>query len=171
MPLSMYTASVPIFVRMLNNLDAILDKAAAYAEAKKIDPAVLVSARLYPDMLPLSSQVQIATDTAKYCAARLAGATAPRYEDNETNFAELRARIRKTVDYLATFKQEQFDGADERTVTLSLRGKEVTMLGLHYLHRHAYGNFYFHITTAYDILRHNGLDIGKKDYLGNPLSE
>jgi hypothetical protein len=166
MPLSMYTASVPVFVRMLNNLDAILDKAAAHAEAKKIDPSVLINARLFPDMLPFSKQIQIASDTVKYCATRLAGLTAPAFEDTETTFPELKQRIRKTIDYLNTFKPEQIDGSEEKTITMPLRNGEMTLPGLQYLQGFVYSNFYFHVTTAYGILRHNGVELGKKDFLG-----
>jgi uncharacterized protein len=162
----MYQASVPVFVRMLNNLSAVLDRAAAHAEAKKIDPAVLINARLYPDMLPLSKQVQIATDNAKGAAARLAGQEPPKYDDTEVTFADLKARIQKTVDFLNAFRPEQIDGSDEKTVTLQIRGNPVPFQGLAYLSNHATPNFYFHVTTAYDILRHNGVDIGKSDFLG-----
>ena len=166
MKISMYQASVPVFVRMLTNLSAVLDRAAAHAEAKKIDPAVLINARLYPDMLPLARQIQIASDGAKGAAARLAGQEPPKYDDTETTFADLQARIQKTISFLNAFKPEQIDGSDEKTVTLQLRGNAVQFTGLGYLMNHATPNFYFHVTTAYDILRHNGVDLGKADYLG-----
>jgi len=166
MPISMYTASIPILIRMLTNLDGILDKAVAYAEERKIEPAVLINSRLYPDMLPLASQIRIVSDTAKGCAARLAGITPPRYEDNEVSFPELKERIKKTVEYLRTFKPEQIDGSEDRIITLPLRDTELTLPGLKYLQGFVYGNFYFHVTTAYAILRHNGVEIGKKDFLG-----
>jgi uncharacterized protein len=166
MKISMYQASVPVFVRMLTNLSAVLDKGAAHAEARKIDPAVLINARLYPDMLPLAKQVQIASDNAKGAAARLAGQEPPKYEDTETTFADLKARIQKTISFLNALKPEQIDGSDEKTVTLQLRGNPVQFTGLAYLMNHATPNFYFHVTTAYDILRHNGVDLGKADYLG-----
>lgn len=166
MKISVYQASVPVFVRMLNNLSAVLDKGAAHAEAKKIDPAVLINARLYPDMLPLVKQVQIASDGAKGAAARLAGQEPPKYEDTETTFADLKARIQKTIAYLNTFKPEQIDGSDEKTITLQQRGNAVNFQGLAYLLNQATPNFYFHVTTAYDILRHSGVEIGKADYLG-----
>ena len=166
MKISMYQVSVPVFTRMLNNLAAVLDKGAAYAEARKIDPLVLINARLYPDMLPLVKQVQIASDGAKGAAARLAGQEAPKYEDAETTFADLKARIQKTIAYLNTFKPEQIDGSEEKTITLQIRGNAVPFQGLAYLLNHATPNFYFHVTTAYDILRHNGVEIGKADYLG-----
>ncbi len=166
MPLSMYQASVPIFIRMLGNLSAILGKAAAYAEAKKIDPAVLINARLAPDMRPLSFQVQTACDNAKGCAARLAGIEAPSHPDTETTFAELQARITKTIDFLQSVSAAQVDGSEERTIILKMRAQEVQFQGQAYLLTFALPNFYFHITTAYAILRHNGLEIGKADFLG-----
>ena len=135
MKLSMYDASVPVPSRAMVNLAAILEKAAAHAEARKIDPAVLPQGRLYPDMFPLTRQVQIATDTAKYGPARLAGAEAPAYEDNETTFAELVARVRRTVSYLETLPKSAFDGAEDRTVTWTARGKSRSMQGLPYLSR------------------------------------
>jgi hypothetical protein len=166
MTISMYQASVPLFVRMLNNLAAIVDKAAAHAQARKIDPTVLINSRLYPDMFPLARQIQIATDNAKGCAARLAGQDPPRYEDNESTFPELLERIHKTVSFLGTIKPEQIDGSEERDVVLKLRGDAVTHKGLPYLINFVLPNFYFHVTTAYCILRHCGVEIGKKDYTG-----
>jgi hypothetical protein len=163
----MYDASIPAFIRTLNNLSAILDKAAAYAEAKKIDPAVLVNARLAPDMFPLSRQVQIATDGVKGCAARLAGVEVPSYPDTESTFPELKARVAKTVDFLKSFKPTQIDGSEERKVSFKVGGQERNFLGKPYLFEYVIPNLYFHVTTAYDILRHNGLEIGKKDYLGS----
>jgi hypothetical protein len=162
----MYAASVPAFSHQLANLKTILEKAAAHAEQRKIDPAVLVAGRLYPDMLPLSKQVQIATDHAKGAAARLAGLEPPKYEDTETTFAELIARIAKTITYLETFSAVQFDGADERAVSLTMRGNTLTFGGTEYLVGYALPNFYFHVTTAYAILRHGGVEIGKGDFLG-----
>jgi len=166
MTISMYQISVPTFGRMLNNLATVLDKGAAHAEAKKIDPSVLISARLYPDMLPLARQVQIAGDTAKGAAARLAGLEPPKYEDTETTFADLRGRIQKTVSYLNTFKPEQIDGSEYKTITLPIRGNTLTLQGMTYLLHHAIPNFYFHVTTGYDILRHCGVELGKADFLG-----
>lgn len=166
MKISMYQASVPTFILMLNNLSAILEKAAVHAEAKKIDPAVLINSRLYPDMFALSRQVQIATDNAKGCVARLAGLEPPKYEDNEASFPELIARLRKTTDYLAGFKPEQIDGSEEKTITLKFRDSSRTFVGMPYLLNYALPNIYFHIVTAYAILRHNGVDIGKQDFLG-----
>ena len=166
MTISMYQASVPTFVRMLNNLAAILEKAAAQAEARKWDPAVLINARLYPDMLPFVQQIQIASDGAKGGAARLAGQEPPKYEDNEKTFADLIGRVRKTIDYLNGLTPAQIDGSEERTITLQMRNSTLTLQGLPYLLNRVLPNFYFHVTTAYDILRHSGLDIGKRDYLG-----
>jgi len=163
----MYQASTPVFIRGLKNLSAILDKAAAYAEAKKIDPSVLLNARLAPDMFALTRQVQIATDGAKGCAARLAGIEIPSFEDNESTFAEVQARIAKTIAFLQTVDASQIDGSEARAVTLKVRGKEITFQGQPYLLSFVLPNFYFHLTTAYNILRHNGLEIGKMDYLGS----
>lgn len=166
MKISMYQASVPTFILMLNNLSAILEKAAAHAAVKKVDPAVLINSRLYPDMFPLSRQVQIATDNAKGSVARLAGLEPPKYEDNEATFSELIARIRKTTDYLATFKPEQIDGSEDKTITLKFRDSSRTFVGMPYLLNYVLPNIYFHIATAYGILRHNGVEIGKQDFLG-----
>ena len=166
MNISMYQASVPVFIRMLDNLAAILEKAAAHAEARKIDPAVLVASRLYPDMFPLVKQVQIASDAAKGGAARLAQMEPPAYEDNEATLADLVARLRRTVDYLRTIKAEQVDGSEDRTVTWKTRTATKSMQGMPYLLNHVLPNLYFHVATAYAILRHNGVEIGKGDYLG-----
>jgi hypothetical protein len=164
----MYQASVPRFANILKNLSAILDKAQAHAEAKKIDPLVLSNARLYPDMLPMKRQVYIACDTAKNAVARLAGVEPPKHEDIEETFAELKARIAKTLDFIQTFKPAQIDGSEDKTIHLKLGQREVDFKGMQYLLGHALPNFYFHVVTAYDILRHNGVEIGKRDYLGNP---
>lgn len=166
MTISMYQASVPVFIRMLNNLIEILEKAAAHAEARKIDPAVLLASRLYPDMFALTRQVQIVSDTAKGGAARLAGMEPPVYEDKETTFPELIERLRKTIAYLNTFKPGQIDGSEKREVTLKVRDRTLTLDGLTFLLNRALPNLYFHVSTAYGILRHNGIEIGKKDYLG-----
>lgn len=166
MSLSMYQASIPSFIRMLGNLSAILDKAAAHAEAKKIDPAIFVNARLTPDMYPLSRQVQIATDIVKGCAARLAGIDVPSYADNETTFAELQARIAKTVTFLQSVSVAQIDDSEERKITLKFGSREINLLGQAYLLDFVFPNFHFHLTTTYAILRHNGVEIGKMDYLG-----
>ena len=162
----MYQASVPVFVRALNNLAVILEKAAAHAEAKKIDPAALISYRLYPDMLPLSRQIQIASDSAKGGLARFAGGEPPKYEDNEASFADLVGRLRKTVAYLESIKAEQLDGTEDKTVSWKTQTTTRTMQGMPYLLSHVTPNVYFHVTTAYAILRHCGLEIGKQDFLG-----
>ncbi len=167
MSLTMYQASIPGFLRMLGNLSAILDKAAAHAEAKKIDPAVFINARLAPDMFPLSRQVQIATDMVKGCAARLAGIEVPRYEDNETTFADLQARIAKTKTFIQSVSAAQIDGSEERPITLKFGSRELNFLGQAYLLDFVLPNFHFHLTTTYAILRHNGVEIGKMDYVGN----
>ncbi len=167
MKISMYEASVLPGTRMMANLAAILEKAAQHAEAKKIDPAVLVNARLAPDMFPLSRQVQIASDTAKIGPARLAGVEAPAFEDIEKTLPELIARTRKTVDFLKTLKPGQFEGAEDRTIRWKTPvAGERSMIGLPYLLHQVLPNVHFHCTTAYDILRHNGVELGKMDYLG-----
>lgn len=166
MKISMYQASVPVFIHMLKNLAAILQKGVAYAEVKKIEPTVLINSRLYPDMFALVRQIQIASDVAKGCGARLAGLEPPKFEDNETTFPELFARIDKTVAYLETLKPEQIDGSEQRTVTLQIRNRTMTFLGMPFLLNFALPNFYFHVTTAYDILRHCGVEIGKQDFIG-----
>lgn len=167
MTISMYQVSIPRFVHMLNNLAVILDRAQAYAEAKKIDAATLPSARLYPDMLPLTSQVRIACDTAKRAAAMLSGVDNPAYEDNETTIPELKARVEKTIAFLGTIKASQIDGTEGKDLVVKVGGKDTPFKGMQFLLARAIPNFYFHVTTAYDILRHNGLDVGKKDFLGN----
>lgn len=165
MSLSIYEASVPMFSRMLSNLNTWLEKAEAHAASKKFDVNVLVGTRLAPDMLPFSRQIQIAADTAKKCAARLAGVEAPNYEDNETTIAELKARVQKTIDYIQSIPAAKFEGAETRDVTFPLRGEPRTMKGQAYFLGHATPNFYFHFTTAYALLRHNGVDLGKADVL------
>ena len=167
MSLSMFHASIPVFTRQLASLSAILRKAEAHAEARKIDPSVFINARLAPDMFPLSRQVQSATDSAKGCGARLAAAEVPRYEDTETTFPELQARVAKTVAFLQSLGPELIDGSEERTIVLKLRGREVSFSGQDYLLNFALPNFFFHAVTAYGILRHNGVEIGKQDYLGS----
>ena len=168
MNISMYQASAPRFVNTLKNLSAILDKAQAHVEGKKIDPAALINFRLYPDMFPLKRQVQTACDTAKAAVARLAGVEVPRHEDSEETFAELKARIAKTVDFVQSIKPAQVDGSEERNIHLKLGGREIDYKGMQYLLGHALPNFYFHVTTAYDILRHNGVELAKRDYIGSP---
>ena len=167
MSLSMYQASIPSFLRMLENLSAILDKAAAHAEAKKIDPAIFINARLAPNMFPLSRQVQIATDLVKGCAARLAGIEVPCYEDNEITFPELQARITKTMAFLQSVSAAQIDGSEERNITPKFGSRELSFSGQEYLLDFVIPNFHFHLTTTYAILRHHGVEIGKSDYTGN----
>jgi hypothetical protein len=166
MAISMYQASVPVLVRMLGNLRGILEKGAAHAEAAKFDPAVLIGARLFPDMFALARQVQIAADMAKGCAARLAGVEPPKYDDNEASFADLLARIDKTAEYLKTFKPSQIDGSEERKITLQMRTGAREFTGQPYLLHFVLPNFYFHCATAYNILRHNGVALGKPDFIG-----
>ena len=166
MKISMYDACVTPGIRMMSNLAAVLEKAIAHAEAKKFDADVLVSARLAPDMFPLSRQVQIASDAAKAGAARVASATPPSFEDNEKTLIELVARARKTAAYLETLKPAQFDGAEDRNVQWKTRSSEKSMRGLPYVLHQMLPNLHFHCTTAYDILRHNGVELGKMDYLG-----
>ena len=168
MSLSMYHASIPVFVRMLGNLSAILHKAEAYATERKIEPGVLLGARLAPDMHPLVRQLQIATDSVKGCAARLAGIEVPRYEDSENSFAEVQARIGKTQAFLQSIAAAQIDGSEDKPITLNFPGMELKFSGQDYLLNFVLPNFYFHLTTAYAILRHNGLAIGKMDFLGRP---
>jgi hypothetical protein len=167
MSLSMYQASIPVFVRVLKNLSTILDKTTAYAETKKIDLSVLVSARLAPDMFALNRQIQIATDSVKGCVARLAGIEVPSYPDTETTFPELHARIDKTIAFMESVSAAQIDGSEDRKITLKMGSSELNFPGQQYLLHFVIPNFYFHISMAYAILRHNGVDIGKKDYLGS----
>lgn len=167
MTISMYNSSVPVFIHNLNNLSTILQIAAQHCEAKKIDPSVLINARLFPDMLPLVRQVQITSDAAKASVSRLAEIEIPSFEDNEISFADLQERIAKTVKFLQTIKPEQIDGKEELKISYFQHGKDRNFVGLPYLLNWALPNIYFHITTAYAILRHNGVEIGKKDYLGN----
>lgn len=168
MTISMYQASVPRFVNILGNLSGILDKAQAHVDARKLDPASLTTYRLFPDMLPMAKQVQIACDTAKGAVARLAGVEIPVYEDNEKTLAELKARIAKTVAFIQTLTPAQIDGTEDKAIVIKRGDKETHYKGMQFLLGHALPNFYFHVTTAYNILRHNGVEIGKRDYLGNP---
>lgn len=168
MTISMYQASVPRFVNILGNLSGILDKAQAHVDAKKLDETVLTSYRLYPDMLPMTKQVQIACDTAKGVVARLAGVDIPVFEDNEKTLAELKARIAKTVAFIQSVAPGQLDGTEEKDIVVKRGEKETRYKGMQFLLGHAIPNFYFHVTTTYAILRHNGVEIGKRDYLGNP---
>jgi uncharacterized protein len=168
MAISMYQASVPVIIRTLNNLIGILEKGAMHAETKKIDPSVLVNSRLFPDMFPLSKQVQIASDIAKRGASELAGVEAPKFEDNETTFPQLIERLQKTVSYLNTLKPEQIDGSEEKTITLQMGGNSLSFQGMPFLLYFVLPNVYFHVTTAYNILRHCGVEVGKQDFLGKP---
>jgi hypothetical protein len=168
MTISMYQASAPRFVNMLKNLAAILDKAQAYADAKKVDHTVLTGDRLFPDMLPFTRQVQIACDSAKGAMARLAGVEIPKNEDVEQTFPELKARVATTIAFIETFKPAQIDGSEDKEIKLKTRGQDTTFKGMQFLLGFAYPNFYFHVTTAYDILRHNGVELGKWDFLGAP---
>lgn len=166
MSLSMYQASIPVLQRALRNLAAIIDKAQVHAAEKKIDEAAFIQARLFPDMFPFARQVMIATDMAKGCAARLAGQEPPKYEDNETTFAELKARIEKTVAFLDGFSAAQIDGSEEKVITLPSRNGTRTFNGQTYLLGFVLPNVYFHVTTAYNLLRHGGVEIGKQDFIG-----
>lgn len=165
MALSMHQASVPVFRQLLSGLAAVIDKAAAHAEAKKIDPSVFTNARLIPDMFPFTTQVLIATDHAKGASARLAGVEVPKFEDTETTFAELKARIQKTLDFIGDLKPAQFEGSEARDVTVPLRAGPQIFKGQAYLLHFAMPHFYFHVTTAYDILRQCGVEIGKRDFI------
>lgn len=167
MALSMYDFSIPVLKQSLGSLAAILRKAVDHAESRKIDPAAFIGARLFPDMFALAKQVQIATDQAKGCAARLAGIDIPSFEDNETTFGELQARIEKTIAFLDSVKAQQINGSETRDIVLQLRERTVEFKGQDYLLKWVMPNFYFHVTTAYNILRHNGVDIGKRDFLGS----
>jgi hypothetical protein len=162
----MYETSAPCFVSMLRNLDGILGKAQAHAAAKKIEPSVLLGARLFPDMFTFVRQVQIASDHAKGAVGRLAGVELPKYEDNEQSFEELRARVARTIAFIESIKPEQINGSEERAIALKVGGKDMSFKGQPYLVGFALPNFYFHLVTAYNILRHNGVEIGKQDFLG-----
>jgi hypothetical protein len=166
MTISMYQASVPVFQQGLTALSGVLDKAAAHAAARKIDPAVLLQTRLFPDMFPLSRQVQIAADFAKGCPARLADVENPSYPDEETTIDALKARLDKTSAFLKTLTAAQIDGSEARDITLKIAGAEVTFKGQTYLLHFALPNFYFHSTTTYAILRSSGVEIGKRDFIG-----
>lgn len=166
MTISMYQASVPVFQQGLAALSGVLDKAAAHAAARKIDPAVLLQTRLFPDMFPLTRQVQIAADFAKGCPARLAGVENPSYADEETTIDALKARLDKTSAFLKTLTAAQIDGSEMRDIALKIAGNEVTFKGQTYLLHFALPNFYFHSTAAYAILRSCGVEIGKRDFIG-----
>jgi uncharacterized protein len=166
MEISMYRLSVPVFDRYLSNLVAILEKGATFAAEKNIDETVLTSMRLAPDMFPLSRQVQIAGDFAKGPCARLAGIEVPKYEDTEKTFAELQARCKKTQEFIQSIQPEQLAGSEKRIITLPIRGVNTQFVGLPYLTAFAFPHFYFHVTTAYNVLRHAGVPVGKVDFIG-----
>jgi len=167
MTLSMFQASVPVFQHSLGALSAVLDKAAAHAAQRKIEPSVLLNTRLFPDMLPMVRQVQLASDFAKGAGARLAGIEVPKFADEETTIDQLKARIAKTVDFLKTLKPAQIDGSETRDVTMPIGGGQSrTFKGQPFLLHFSLPNFFFHVTTAYDILRHCGVEIGKRDFIG-----
>jgi uncharacterized protein len=166
MKISMYEASIPTFLHTLRNLKTFLEKGSAHAEARKYDPNLLAATRLTADMLPLTRQIQIASDAAKGAAARLTGVDPPKFDDNETTLADLIARIDKTIDYLQGFKPEQFEGAEDRTITIQTPRQTFSFPGLIFLRHWAIPNFFFHVTTAYNLLRSNGVELGKADYLG-----
>jgi hypothetical protein len=164
--MSFYDASVPAFLQILGSLSKILTKAEAHCAAKNIAPEVLLGARLYPDMLPFSKQIQLVCDFAAKGCARLTHSEVPTTPDTEKTFEELRARLAKTIDYLKAFKPEQFEGADSREVTFPVGPTSMTLKGQQFLNNFAFANFYFHAATAHGILRHNGVEIGKRDFLG-----
>lgn len=168
MSISMYSSSVPVFTRMLGNATAWLDKAEAHAKERKFDPSVYMTARLAPDMLPLPKQIQIACDAAKFCIARLAGVEGPTFADDETSLDELRTRLKKTADYVQSVPVERIDGSDAREITVPRRDGSMTMTGEAYLKHFVLPNFFFHLTTTYALLRHNGVELGKIDFLGAP---
>lgn len=166
MTISAYAASVPVFKQMLAALSANLEKAEQHATARKIEPDALLTARLYPDMLPFIRQVIVACDFAKGASARLAGVDVPRYDDTEKTFTELQARIARTVDFIGSLPESAFAGAEERTITTSAGANSRSFVGQTYLLQYAIPQFLFHVTTAYAILRHNGIEIGKRDFMG-----
>jgi hypothetical protein len=166
MSISMHSASVPTFVRMFNNMLTWLDKAEAHAQARKFDPAVFLAARFAPDMLPFARQIQIASDSCKFGVARLAGVEAPKFEDNESSFADLRERIRKTLDFIQSVPAAQINGTETKDIVVPRRDGSITLKGEFYLKHFVMPNFYFHVTTTYALLRHWGVDLGKRDYLG-----
>ena len=166
MSLSLYDLSVPVFVQSLEALAAVLKKAATHAETRKIDPQILLSARLYPDMFAFTRQVQLASDFAKGGAARVAGVEVPSYADTESSFDDLDARINKTISFITSIPKEKFIGAESRDITVPMRPEPRIFNALVYLRHGALPNFFFHTTTAYDILRHNGVELAKRDFLG-----
>ena len=166
MPLSMHQATAPVFLQVLGALSSVLDKAQAHAAAKKIDPAVLIAARLAPDMFPLAKQVQLTCDFAKGAMSRLAGVDVPSWADTEKTFEELKARITKTIDYVESFRSAQIDGSEQREVKITVAGTPIGFRGQVYLQHFLLPNLYFHATAAYVILRHNGVELGKRDFMG-----
>ena len=166
MTMSMYKAFLPATTKILGNLEGILDKAVAHQAARKISDGAFVDARLFPDMFPFALQIRIAGDMVKGGAARLAGVEIPKYEDNEKTLAELKARVRKTLDFLNTFKPEQIDGTEAKEISFTIGGRTHNFTGIDYVNHWVLPNFYFHVTTAYNLLRHGGVEIGKMDYLG-----
>jgi hypothetical protein len=166
MSITMHTASVPVFVRMLGNLNTWLDKAEAHAQAKRFDASVYLGTRLAPDMLPFTKQIQIACDGVKFGVARLAGVEAPKFDDTESSIAELRERVRATIEFIKSVPASKIDGTEDKDVTIPRRDGPMTLKGEFYLKHYVLPNFYFHLTTAYALLRHNGVEIGKSDYLG-----
>lgn len=168
MKITMSAAASPRLVAVLGNLSTIIDKAEAHAAQRKIDPHTLVSARLFPDMHPFSRQVQIACDTAKGAVARLAGVDVPKHEDNEKTFGDLKERIAKTIAFIKSVDPASIDGSEDREIVLKLGPNEVRFTGMQYLLGFVLPNFYFHVATAYGILRHNGVELGKRDFIGTP---
>jgi len=166
MTISMYNTSVQVMIKMLGNLEAILDKAIAHAAARKIEDSAFVDARLYPDMFTFARQIRIATDMSKGAGARLAGINIPKFEDNEKTLPELKARLRKAIEFLSTLTPAQIDGTETREITLTVGGNTMNFKGLDYLNHWVLPNFYFHVATAYNLLRHGGVEIGKMDFLG-----
>ena len=166
MSITMYSTSVPVFVRKLGSLSKWLDKAEAQAQAKKFDGGVYLAERLAPDMLPFTKQVQIACDTAKFCVARLAGSEAPKHEDTETTLGQLKERIAKTLAYVQSVPEAQINGSDDKDISVPRRDGVLVLKGEAYLNHYALPNFYFHVTTAYALLRSNGVELGKGDFLG-----
>lgn len=166
MTISMYQASVPVFLQMLQNLQKIIEKAVKYSKDRRIEPTALIGARLYPDMFPFSKQIIIASGTAANCAARLAGTDLPNLDADPSSFEGLMEIVKKAIDFLESVKPEQIDGTDEKKIAYTQHGRDYDFVGLSFLMNYSIPNFLFHVTTAYDILRHNGLEIGKKDFLG-----
>ena len=167
MAFTMYSASVPVFRQVLSALSAVIDKAEAHATARNIEPSALIQARLFPDMFPFGRQVQVAADFAKGTCARLAGVEVPKYEDTETTFGELKQRIAKTLDFIESLPQDAIEASADRDITTGSGEKTRHFKGQAYLSHYAMAHFFFHATTAYDILRHNGVEIGKKDFIGS----